>query len=213
MGAGGFAREVLWLLEDMNQQDRQWNVLGFIDDNSSLHGEELCGFPVLGSFDWFSGGLRPKVISGVGSNKARQTFASKAGLYGLEFATAIHPSVRRSRHIEIGNGCIICAGTALTTQISIGDHVNLNLNCTVGHDATIESYCNLSPGVHISGHVSIQSGVDIGTGAVVLPSMSIGSNSTIGAGAVVTKDVPANSLAVGIPAKVVRSLSGVHKEG
>jgi acetyltransferase-like isoleucine patch superfamily enzyme len=49
----------------------------------------------------------------------------------------------------------------------------------------------------------------LGTGAVVLPGVCIGANSVIGAGSVVTKDLEANSLAVGIPAKVIKKLTPV----
>lgn len=54
--------------------------------------------------------------------------------------------------------------------------------------------------------ITIGDNVWIGGGAVVLPGVTIGDNSVIGAGAVVTKDVPANVVAVGNPARVVRSL-------
>ena len=48
----------------------------------------------------------------------------------------------------------------------------------------------------------------IGAGATILPGVTIGENSIIAAGAVVTKDVPANTIAGGIPAKVIKSISG-----
>jgi len=209
LGAGGFAREVSWILEEINQIDPQWNVLGFIDENPDARGRELSGLPVLGGFEWFDGGYRPKVICGVGGNRIRRRFTARARCLGLEFASAVHPAARISRHVHMGEGCVICAGTAITTQICLGDHVNLNLNCTVGHDAVIESYCNLSPGVHISGHVHLETGLDIGTGAVVIPSVRIGHDSIIGAGAVVNKDITALSLAVGVPARVIRAIDPV----
>ena len=206
LGGGGFAREVSWILDEINQVDRQWNLLGFIDENPDARGRELCGFPVLGGFEWFARAHRPKVICGVGGNRTRRRFSTQARCLGLEFASAVHPAARISRFVHIGVGCVICAGTAITTQIRLGDHVNLNLNCTIGHDAIIESYCNLSPGVHISGHVHLETGLDIGTGAVVIPSVRIGHDSIIGAGAVVREDIPALSLAVGVPARVIRAI-------
>jgi acetyltransferase-like isoleucine patch superfamily enzyme len=106
----------------------------------------------------------------------------------------------------VGEGSVLCAGTVLTTQIRIGAHVNLNLNCTIGHDTVIEDFCNLSPGVNISGSVHLEEGVDIGTGAAVVPGRRVGRGSTVGAGAVVTSDVPPLSLAVGVPARVIKTL-------
>jgi acetyltransferase-like isoleucine patch superfamily enzyme len=50
--------------------------------------------------------------------------------------------------------------------------------------------------------------VFLGVNVVVLPNVSIGDNSIIGAGSVVTQSIPANSIAVGAPAKVIKTLAG-----
>ena len=98
------------------------------------------------------------------------------------------------------------SGAVLTNDIRVGEGVLINLNCTIGHDVVIGDYCELSPGVHVSGNVTLEANVVLGTGAVVLPGVRIGANSVIGAGSVVNKDVPANAVAVGIPAKVIKML-------
>jgi sugar O-acyltransferase (sialic acid O-acetyltransferase NeuD family) len=207
LGGGGFAREVWWLSEEVNRERPEWNVLGFIDEDSGTAGALLCDRQVLGDFGWFEDRSNPPyVVCGVGSNRTRRRFVNRSRALGLRFATLVHPTVQRSRFVEVGEGSVLCAGVILTTQIRIGDHVNLNLDCTVGHDAVIEDFCNLSPGVHISGAVHLEPGVDIGTGAVILPGVRVGRDSVLGAGAVVRSDVPARSLAVGVPARVVRTL-------
>jgi sugar O-acyltransferase (sialic acid O-acetyltransferase NeuD family) len=207
LGAGGFAREVWWLSEEVNRERPEWNVVGFIDEAPGAAGTLLCDRPVLGDFGWFEGRSDPPfVVCGVGSNETRRRFVGLARTLGLRFGTLVHPTVQRSRFVEVGEGSVLCAGVILTTQIRIGAHVNLNLGCTVGHDAVIEDFCNLSPGVHISGAVHLESGVDIGTGAVVLPGARVGRDSVLGAGAVVRSDVPARSVAVGVPARVVSTL-------
>lgn len=207
LGAGGFAREVWWLIEEINTERPEWNVIGYIDDNAALRGTSLCDVPVLGDFSWLEAQrYRPHVISGVGSNSARRTFASRAAALELPFATLIHPTARRSRFVEIGSGTVICAGNILTTQVRMGSHVNLNLNCTIGHDVVIEDFCNLSPGINVSGYVHLEQGVDIGTNAALLPGKRVGRGSVIGAGAVVSSDIPPFSVAVGVPAKVIRQL-------
>jgi sugar O-acyltransferase (sialic acid O-acetyltransferase NeuD family) len=207
LGAGGFAREVWWLCEDVNQDVRTWNLLGFVDEAPGSQGTVLCDLPVLGDFGWFERrSPKPFVICATGSNRVRRRFVERARTLGLPHAVLIHPTVRRSRFVEIGEGSVVCTGTVLTTQIRIGAHVNLNLNCTIGHDSVIEDFCNLSPGVHVSGAVHLEEGVDVGTGAVVLPGRHVGRDSILGAGAVVIADVPAHSLAVGVPARVVRRL-------
>ena len=54
--------------------------------------------------------------------------------------------------------------------------------------------------------ITIGDNVWIGGGAIILPGVTVGENTVIGAGAVVTKDMPANVVAVGNPARVVREL-------
>ena len=48
IGAGGFAREVAWLIEDINKDKKQLDLIGFIDENEANHGKVLNGYPVLG---------------------------------------------------------------------------------------------------------------------------------------------------------------------
>jgi len=78
LGAGGFAREVLWLVEDCNANDPVWNVLGFIDENRELHGRTLCDVPVLGGLEWLNDKAGIHLISGVGGNAVRRRFETGA---------------------------------------------------------------------------------------------------------------------------------------
>jgi len=205
LGAGGGSKSIHWLLESINAAQPTWNPLGFIDENSALHGTSLCGLPVLGGFEWFDD-HRPLLVHGVGYPRVRRRFAMLARERGLDFALAISPDVRYSRFVTFGTGCVIASGSVLTSHITVGNHCLINLNCTIGHDTVMEDYCVLAPGVHISGCSHLEEGVEIGAGGVVIPGKRIGRNSIIGAGAVVTTDIPANSVAVGVPAKVVKSL-------
>ncbi len=86
----------------------------------------------------------------------------------------------------------------------IGSHCIVNTLASIDHDCIIEDYVHLSPGVHLAGDCRIGSHAHIGIGASVLPGCSIGPKSVIGGGAAVTCDIPGDSVAVGIPAKVVK---------
>jgi sugar O-acyltransferase (sialic acid O-acetyltransferase NeuD family) len=204
LGAGGGAKSILWLLETMNEDRPRWNVLGLIDENAALHGTLYGELPILGGFDWFDR-YRTRVVHGVGSPAVRRRFALRARERGLEFIQAISPDVRHSRFVTFGTGCIVAAGSILTANIAIGSHAMINLSCTVGHDAVIGDFCTLAPGVHLSGYSRLEEGADLGAGVVVIPGKSIGRNSVIGAGAVVTSNIPAGSVAVGVPARVIKS--------
>jgi maltose O-acetyltransferase len=112
------------------------------------------------------------------------------------------------------------------TNITMGDQVFLNFNCTILDVATVTigSRTLLGPGVQIytathpldyqeraSGLESAQpivigEDVWIGGGAILCPGVTIGNRAVIGAGSVVTKDIPADTLAVGNPCRVIRVL-------
>jgi sugar O-acyltransferase (sialic acid O-acetyltransferase NeuD family) len=206
LGAGGFARETYWVFLEDNVEKKKWNVLGFVDDAPQMQGKILCDLPVVGGFGWLEQNARTdlRVICGVGNPRTRKLLVERAAALGLAFCTLIHPAVRMSRWVEIGAGTIIAAGNILTTQIKLGPHVLLNLDCTVGHDTVIGAYCNINPGCHISGNVTLGEGVDFGTGAVIIQGKSVGDWSIVGAGAVVAADIPAHVTAVGIPCRVIK---------
>ena len=68
----------------------------------------------------------------------------------------------------------------LTTDISIGRFVHVNLNCTIGHDASLADFCTLAPGAHVSGQVRLENGVYVGTGAVLIERLEVRAGSVIG---------------------------------
>jgi sugar O-acyltransferase (sialic acid O-acetyltransferase NeuD family) len=206
LGAGGHAREVLWVFEEENRVKPRWEVLGFIDEDTLNKGKMLCNLPILGDFAWFGTGVSRdvKVISGVGNCRTKLHFAEKAASLGLTFCSVTHPSVLMSHYVEVGEGTIIAAGNIITTQVKIGNHVTINLGCTISHDVIIGDYCTIAPGCHISGNVRFEEGVDFGSGATIIQGRLVGAWSKIGAGAVVRDEIPKNVTAVGVPARIVR---------
>ena len=203
IGAGGFAREVAWLVEEINQSEKTWNFLGFIDEDDTKKGSELNGYPVIGDFSKLKQKSNIYAIVGVGSPRVKKKLVGKCFEQGLRFANLIHPGVRHSNYLKLGLGTIICAGNILTVNIEIGNHVILNLDCTVGHDVVIKDFCTVAPAVNISGNVVIGEGCDLGTNCSIIQGKTIGEWSTIGAGAVVIDDIPVYSTAVGVPAKTL----------
>jgi sugar O-acyltransferase (sialic acid O-acetyltransferase NeuD family) len=211
--AGGFGREVLDIIIAQNKVSKRWKILGFVDENPELKGKVLNGYPVLGSFDWFSNiDLKEiRVVCAIGDNISKKKVVEKAKGLGLTFANVVHPSVIMTEFVTLGEGVIICAGCILTNQITIGNHVIINLDVTIGHDSIIEDFCTLSPGVHISGRNKIGEGANVGTGAVTIQGIVIGRWSIIGAGAVVAQDIPDKVVAVGVPAKPIKQVEEPRK--
>lgn len=206
VGAGGFGRETLWLVERVNQVEQTWNICGFIDDNEQVHGKEFGGYPVLGGCDYFADCSEEVwVVVAIGSAKVKRIVVDKLSAYqNLHFATLIDPAVIMSEDMTVGEGCILCAGSVFTVNITLGKHVIVNLNCTVGHDSVLEDYVTVYPGVNVSGCVRVGAESELGTGMQIIQGMNIGKRSILGAGAVVVGDIPQGCTAVGIPAKPIK---------
>lgn len=214
IGAKGFAKEVL---EVFNQLDKLEGI-AFYDDVNLDIGSFLYGrFPILKNEtevkDFFKKHGEHFTI-GIGNPVLREKLFWKFGDWGGAFQSSISPLARMGAFgNSIGVGCNIMTGTIITNDVKIGTGVLINLNCTIGHDSILSDFIELSPGVHISGNCTIGSFSNIGTNATILPGVKIGENVMIGAGAVVNRDVPDNSVAVGIPAKVIKSLEPLNKRG
>jgi sugar O-acyltransferase (sialic acid O-acetyltransferase NeuD family) len=208
VGAGGFGREVLCLIEDINKANGSWEILGFLDDSAAASSKMVHGHPVLGGIGWLDDAPhRPHVAFGIGSPATRRRLAHALADRTAGFPALVHPSVVMSARVQLGSGVIITAGNILTTDIRLGNHTMLNLQCTVGHDVELGEYVTVSPGVNISGNVRIGEGSDIGTGAKIIQGVTVGEWVVVGAGAVVSKGLPNNCTAVGVPAKVIKERS------
>lgn len=203
IGAGGLGREVAWLVEDINEESRMYEFLGFLDDKATDTAE---GYPVIGTTgEWLkSPDSGVSVVCAIGDPFIRYSVAQRFSAAAVPFATLVHPSVHHSRWVELGPGTIVCANTSLTTNVRVGAHALFNPNCAVGHDVVLGDFASLMPGVHISGDVVCGTGTYFGVGSTVINQVSIGSWTVVGAGAVVTRDLPPKVVAVGVPAKPIK---------
>jgi sugar O-acyltransferase (sialic acid O-acetyltransferase NeuD family) len=209
-GASGFGREVAWLAEACAANGDEFRVVCFIDDDVTKHGVSLNDIPVMGLEEARARLPDALVVSGVGGPAVRERMMDKAAAGGFSFKTMIHPRVEMSRWVQIGEGTVICAGSILTTNIILGRHTQINLDCTIGHDVIMGEYATLAPGVHVSGCVHIGRRAYIGTGAVIINGtqgnpLVIGDDAIVGAGACVTKSIPPCQTWGGVPAKLLKS--------
>ena len=204
-GAGGFGREVLQVVRDINADEQRLEVLGFLVDEAYGDAGSVQGIPMVGGIDWLAKNPGVDVVIAVGSSAARAKIAKRISeRVSNQFATLVHPRAWLGRSVDIGPGSVICAGALLTTDIRIGAHVHVNIGATIGHDAFLDDFVTLNPSVNLSGRVKLGRGVEVGTGSVLIPAVEVGAWSVIGAGSVVLNSLDENLTAVGVPARVIR---------
>ena len=89
LGAGGFAREVAWLIEEINNKNEEWDLLGFIEEGNINIGSILNNDKVLGDFEWIKKNKQDNLfyISAVGDPKLRIRFSEAAEKLNVKPAT------------------------------------------------------------------------------------------------------------------------------
>lgn len=202
VGAGGMGRDTQWLIERINESDRQekYEILGYIDDGIEA-GTMIDDYPVLGGIDYLVNQQEQlSVAFALGNVKVRKKLIENPN---LTYPNLIDPSVIMSERIMIGQGNIICTSVIMTTNIWIGD---FNLICNrsiVGHDDRIGNYNTLYPGVLLSGNVRINTLTEIGTGSQIIQGLCITDEVTAGAGSTIIKDIDTPGTYVGSPVRRV----------
>jgi sugar O-acyltransferase (sialic acid O-acetyltransferase NeuD family) len=205
VGAGGFGREALCWARDVEPTQSEWKIGGFLDANpAALDGFDVP-FKILGDPATFAPPETDLFVCALGDPLAKQVVITGLAARAAHFVTLIHPSVIVGADCRIGDGCILCPRAVLTTHVTLGRFVTLNLAATVGHDVCVGDWCTLSDHVDITGKVSLGDAVFAGTHACVLPGLRVGDRAVVGAGAVVTRNVPSGSTMFGVPAKLVRT--------
>jgi len=144
----------------------------------------------------------------LGSNVKIYDFVN---LYGCEIGdnTKISTFVEIQKGVKIGKSCkisshsFICEGVTVEDHVFVGHHVvfiNDRYPRAVNQDGELqtEGDWTVQPTV-------VKRGASIGSGAVILCNVILGENAIVGAGSVVTKDVPANAIVAGNPARIIRT--------
>ncbi|MFW5889481.1 MAG: acetyltransferase [Bacillota bacterium] len=206
IGAGDFSKLIIDILTARNKVNKEYNILGLIDDNKKVD-EEINGYRILGDFNWIDNNADKdfKVICSVAEPETKRKLIERSLKRDLEFINAIHPDTTISDFCEISSkGVIINAGVIIAANVILEPYTLVNFNSTVGHDVILRKYASVMPGVNLAGFVELKEGAYIGMNSALIQNVSVGEYSTIGAGAVVVKDIPDDVTAVGIPAKVVK---------
>ena len=206
LGGGGHARAII----DALQAAGETRSLGVLDADTERAGTMLLGVPILGDDallpELAQAGTTHFVVT-VGSTGVAQLRAhlfEKACGLGLEPLTVRHPTAVISRHASIGPGAQLLALAVVNAGANVGANVIINSGAVVEHDCRLADHVHVATGAHLASGVDVGTASHIGAGAVVRQSISIGARAVVGVGAVVVRDVAADTVVVGNPARTLR---------
>jgi acetyltransferase-like isoleucine patch superfamily enzyme len=114
----------------------------------------------------------------------------------------------RSIGVTVGERCRLIQVTYSTEPylVHIGNHVSATKTHFETHDGGVWVFRDKHPDIDIVRPIHVGDNVYFGYGCIVLPGVKIGSNVVVGAGSIVTRDIPDNSVSVGVPARVIKHL-------
>lgn len=202
VGAGTYGEAMCELADILG-----YTVKGFYDEDDAKINTFLMGVPVVGKFS----DLHPHEIQGhnfivaIGNNRVRHDLMTNIKALGGITPTLKHPSAIVSPSAEIGEGVYIQANAYIWTKVKIGDYCIISPNVVVAHHTTVGTACLISTLSGVGASIVIEDRVFIGMGSTLVTGMQkVGENSIIGAGAVVIRDIEANSVYAGVPARKLR---------
>jgi sugar O-acyltransferase (sialic acid O-acetyltransferase NeuD family) len=207
-GASGHARVLAEFLGALD-----FAVVALVDNDPTLT-SFLPGVPLLRGEaalrEWRS--THPgetHALVAVGGSRGAERLALQRALAdaGYVIPSAVHPRAFVAADATIGPGSQVLALAAVAAAARIGAGCIVNTSASVDHECRLDDGVHVGPGATLAGNVTVGRNAFIGTGCAIIPNVTIGAGAIVGAGSVVVRDVPANTIAYGNPARVERSLA------
>jgi sugar O-acyltransferase (sialic acid O-acetyltransferase NeuD family) len=203
-GAGGLGREVFELASVINNNNKQWSEIVFIDDADAISNPRnirvLKFSNIINEFSVSD----IQICIAIGEPATRKILYDKIIANGLELTTLVHPDVVIPDSTIIGRGTVICKFLSITCDITIGKNVYIHPNVCIGHDSIIGEHTVVSSYVDVAGDCKIGSNTFLAINVCMRQGISIGDDTIIGMGSVVHRDIPNDVIAMGNPARPMK---------
>lgn len=199
---GGLGREVLLLARQINNVEKRWNEICFVDDNcddDEVNGAKVYTLQEVGQkYDT----SKCEFIIASGEPFIRELLHNKLIENKLKITTLIHPNVEVPKDCKIEEGCVINSGAIMTANVHLEKGCCIYNNVTLHHDVHIKPFAFISGNSILCGNVNVGKRTYIGCMVAIRDELSIGKDSVIGMGSIVVSNIEDSSIAYGNPAKV-----------
>ena len=203
VGAGEFGRELYWTIQSSRGFGTEFDIKGFIDDDSSAEKISLLSAPYLGTITDYCVEPEDVFTCAIANPDPREIVIGKMLDKGAEFINIIHSSSIIHGTVEMGKGIIISHFTCIGDACRLGDFFLMNGFSSIGHDCVIGEYTCVMSHCDITGHTQVGRKVFIAGGARTVPGAKIGDEAYIGPGSVILRKVRAGRKVFGNPAKEI----------
>lgn len=190
VGAGSMAQSIVSMLVC----DRNFQVVGFTDKNSTTKGKKILGIEVIGAHsilkDLFKQGISGAVIAIGYDNNIRERYFHELKGIGFEMINVVHPSAIVDPSAKISEGIVIGPGCVISPGVTIEKNTIIEAGTIIGANVQIGDNVYMGVGCCVSGGGFIKRNAFLSAGCSIAPFVTIGKNAKISPGASVTKDIP-----------------------
>lgn len=201
VGAGGFGRDLYYIIMDSIGYNIEFRVIGFIDDNlDAMNG--FSGYPkLIGKIKNHEVSENQIYISSIGNISLKHNVIQSLIEKGAVFVNIIHSTARVAKSSILGTGSIIGPLVSIGANSVIGDHCILQTGVIVGHDAIVGDYSRIDNYSILVAGVVLHNFCTIHSNSVINTNIIINEHTTVGACSFVIKNVQAGITVFGNPAK------------
>jgi sugar O-acyltransferase (sialic acid O-acetyltransferase NeuD family) len=201
IGARGLGRTVHNYLQELEENNVDFRIKGFLDDKINA----LEGFydyaPIISSVEDYNVSENDIFICSLGDLIYKKKYTEIILKKGGEFFTLIHPQARVMKDAQIGVGTIIAPWCTVGTGSVIGAHCLIQCFSVIAHDVKIGDWSRVDTHAVCTGGATIGENVTIHTGAILNQRVKVGDNVKVGAGCFVFKNIKPGKTVYGNPAK------------
>jgi sugar O-acyltransferase (sialic acid O-acetyltransferase NeuD family) len=204
IGAGDWGLEIFAWIHESVQYGKEYTFKGFIDDNNNALTKSIIDNSLLlGSIKDYQIDMNDVFICAIANLQIKEKIINSFSSKSAVFVNAFHKTVCFIGQSDIGKGVVLSPYVVVSNNSVIGDHVGVNLFCSIGHDVKIGDYCQLSAHCDLTGHVELSNSVFLGSRVTIIPNINVVAYSILGAGAVVFRNIKFAGTYVGNPAKKI----------